>query len=101
MSPAKVAALLAALAVSACHLPWGGTETRLPLPGETDRTLPPGVATKPAEGTDGPQLTRKVVDTKQEPVTLIAVDRSICRVSEKRFRDTQVGERVFCGWTKQ
>jgi hypothetical protein len=53
-----------------------------------------GIATSRAE--DGP--TRKRVASKEEPATLVAIDRSRCAVTEDRYRDARVGQRVTCAW---
>lgn len=43
-------------------------------------------------------MTLKRVTGKEEPATLIAVDRSECTVTADRFRKTSVGDKVLCDW---
>jgi hypothetical protein len=43
-------------------------------------------------------LSQKVVSGKEEPTTLIALDGSTCSVSAQRFRETAIGEKVWCAW---
>ena len=40
----------------------------------------------------------KAVVEKQEPTDLIAADRTVCTVSDERFRETEVGDDVWCLW---
>ena len=41
--------------------------------------------------------TKRVV-TKQAPETLFAEDGTICRLSPERYRETAVGEMLYCNW---
>ena len=41
---------------------------------------------------------KKRVLTKQEPSTLLAQDGTICRVSEERFKSTEIGRDTECNW---
>jgi hypothetical protein len=43
--------------------------------------------------------TLKIVDAKRPPATLIAVDRSVCLVTAERYRNTRIGDAVFCQWS--
>jgi len=43
-------------------------------------------------------LSRKRVDTKESPATLVASDGSRCTVNESRYRDTKIGDDVSCDW---
>jgi hypothetical protein len=43
-------------------------------------------------------ISQKVVSGKEEPTTLIARDGSTCSVSAERFRETAIGEKVWCAW---
>lgn len=85
--------LVMLITVGGCWSPL--RQTRVNYPGDAGRDLPPGVSAT----AEKPTVSRKVVNAKEEPVTLIAVDNTICRVSEKRFRETLLGEQVFCTWT--
>jgi hypothetical protein len=42
--------------------------------------------------------TVKIVDAKSPPATLIAIDRSVCLVTVNRYRDTRIGDAVYCHW---
>ncbi len=43
-------------------------------------------------------LSDKTVNSKVEPRTLVATDGTRCVVTDARFRDTMVGEKVWCVW---
>jgi len=43
---------------------------------------------------------RKAVAGKEEPFTLVAEDKSRCRVPEQQFRETSLGELVWCAWVR-
>lgn len=45
-------------------------------------------------------LGEKPVASKEPPTSLIAVDGTRCLVTEEKFRNTAVGERVWCYWTQ-
>ena len=51
-----------------------------------------------ASGSTEANVSRKRVDAKEEPATLVAADRTRCAVTDERFRDTKVGETVTCDW---
>lgn len=53
----------------------------------------------PPEGPLGPGT--KTVTSKVDPSTLVAVDGTICNVTPLRFRDTTVGDEVWCEWRSQ
>lgn len=44
-------------------------------------------------------LARKCIVDKVAPAYLVAADGSECTVTEKRFRETRVGDMVLCMWT--
>lgn len=49
----------------------------------------------------GPQpgyAIKKVIE-KQDPITLVGDDGSVCRTSAKRFATTKVGSWIACSWT--
>jgi hypothetical protein len=86
--------LLVAVVALACHKipsrpPIGGQ------PGEGGRELPPSIRTGESE------LSSRIVKGKEEPNILLADDRSRCRVSEKKYRETAIGEAVLCAWRKE
>jgi hypothetical protein len=58
----------------------------------------PGAGIAPERDSFGATISVKQVATKREPDTLLARDASVCRVSEERFRATEVGELVRCAW---
>jgi hypothetical protein len=43
-------------------------------------------------------LAKKMVASKNPPVTLIAGDATRCDTDEKKFKDTKVGDVVNCVW---
>lgn len=43
-------------------------------------------------------ISQKVVSGKDEPTTLIAHDGSTCTVTAQKFRETAIGEKVWCAW---
>jgi len=45
-------------------------------------------------------LADKPVASKEAPTSLIAVDGTRCLVTEEKYRNTAVGERVWCYWTQ-
>jgi len=88
--------LVVALLVTACmpHV----TKQSPPIgerPGDGGRELPTGLRAPRSEATS------KKVSAKEEPNILVAADRSRCSVSEQKYRETSLGESVFCAWSKQ
>ena len=67
------------------------TDPRAGIPG----TAVPG---QRASASSQPNASRKRVDAKEEPATLVAFDRTRCTVAEQRFRDTNVGDSAMCDW---
>lgn len=65
---------LALLAVGCASLPWGGRENR------------------------GDAVGWKMVVEKAPPSYLVALDRSECVVTEKRWKKIAEGDQVFCAW---
>jgi hypothetical protein len=65
-----------------------------PTPGIT-QTLPGERATSEGQA----HSSRKRVEGKEEPVTLIAVDHSSCTVTTEKFKDTKIGDTVSCDWS--
>jgi hypothetical protein len=51
-----------------------------------------------ASGSTEANVSRKRVDAKEEPSTLVAADRTRCTVTDERFRDTKVGDTAMCDW---
>ncbi|MGH7677673.1 MAG: hypothetical protein ACRENU_04340 [Gemmatimonadaceae bacterium] len=62
-------------------------------PGD-DRQRPQSVRAAAAEWSNKP------VSAKEDPNRLIAKDRSSCTVSEKKYRETNLGESVYCAWSQ-
>ena len=64
----------------------------------------PGRAT-PAAPTggraDAGEVAQKEVGGREAPASLISIDGWTCLVTEKRFRETAVGERVWCAWRRR
>jgi hypothetical protein len=52
---------------------------------------------RPGSSTEA-NASRKTVDAKQDPATLVASDRSECVVTAERYRDVKVGDKVICDW---
>ena len=65
-----------------------------PTPGIT-QTLPGERATTEGQA----HSSRKRVEGKEEPVTLIAVDHSSCTVPTDKFKDTKICDTVSCDWS--
>jgi hypothetical protein len=61
-------------------------------PGEGGRELPPGMRAGQSD------LNSKIVKAKEDPNILVADDRTRCTVTEKRYRETTIGESVLCAW---
>jgi hypothetical protein len=61
-----------------------------------DRALPGA----PVPGAEGSSVaaSRKSVSGKEPRTTLIALDGSRCQVTERRYRETAIGEKVWCAW---
>jgi len=57
-----------------------------------------GGGVTPSGSSDGASVSEKVVPAKQEPSTLIAFDGTRCVVTANRFRETVIGEKVWCAW---
>lgn len=83
--------VIAASATSACVSPLSQQKPTFGNDGG-DRTLPQGVSAKEAS------LTQKPVNGKEEPATLISADRMSCVVTAKKFRETALGDKVWCAW---
>lgn len=45
-------------------------------------------------------LADKPVASKEPPTSLIAVDGTRCLVTEEKYRNTTVGQRVWCYWSQ-
>jgi len=43
-------------------------------------------------------LSRRIVYAKEEPATLYTRDGASCKVTPSRFKDTAVGDEVWCNW---
>jgi hypothetical protein len=91
---ALVALLLAGVS-AACGPPRPmeipGPGGRGGVPGET------GGSTARQGGRDV-RLDAKYVAGKEPPTTLIAEDRTRCIVTESRYRETEIGSKVWCEW---
>ena len=65
----------------------------------TDRSMP-GTARRPSQPSDADaRENKKRVTAKQEPVTLIAADRTQCLVDQEDFRRIRVGDEIGCLWS--
>jgi hypothetical protein len=60
----------------------------------------PGSTAEPRTTTRDLPTYLKVVAGKEPPTTLIAHDGSRCTVTERRYRDVQVGDDALCAWRK-
>jgi hypothetical protein len=89
--------LLAALAVSACVGIMPKRASRPEIGGMTDgRKLPAS-----AVGSASAGITSKAVYSKREPITLVSRGQTECIVSEAKYRETNVGDKVRCEWRAQ
>lgn len=86
----RVALLALAIVATGC---WRYQTVQKPR-GGGDRGMPDATATR--NGKSG--LGRKAVYGKEDPATLVARDRTRCLVTEKRYRETAIGELVWCSW---
>lgn len=59
-----------------------------------------GCAHLPGGKDDGAGVGWKRVFEKAAPSYLVAVDRTECVVSAKRFAEVEVGDNVFCAWSR-
>jgi hypothetical protein len=50
----------------------------------------------PSTGVD-----RKLVVEKREKSVLVAFDRTVCMVDEKRYQEVQVRDAVWCNWRRE
>jgi hypothetical protein len=55
--------------------------------------------TRNREEQRNPAPDRRPVVMKEAPVSLIASDGSRCLVGEKKFANTEIGDRVWCVWS--
>ena len=86
-------ALVAMLLLTLAGCRWKGMNDRPTLGGRGGGATPSGGAVSAGS------LTEKTVTAKQEPATIIAFDGSVCVVTEGRFRETVIGEKVWCVWS--
>lgn len=61
------------------------------------REMPTGTT---SQGNRTSPLGRKAVYGKEDPATFIAQDGTRCSVTEKRYRETALGEIVWCAWRR-
>lgn len=40
----------------------------------------------------------KTISFKEEPMTLVAVDETLCNVTTEKYRKVKTGDRVWCYW---
>ena len=64
------------------------------LPPRPPKTIP---TERSSEG-QSTYPTQKPVYGKEAPTTLLAADGTRCQVSEKKFQETTVGEKIWCVW---
>lgn len=85
-----VVLLCAAAAINGCRRQEGFSigDVHPPTAGRAPRTAGPAT----------PVVAQKKVSSKQEPATLIAFDGSRCVVNAPKFRETAIGESVWCAW---
>ena len=69
----------------------GGRPPRAGLPSSTGGSAPSATAIPDA-------VSRKRVNGKEEPSTLVALDRTRCTVTDARFRAIKIGDDVTCTW---
>ena len=73
-----------------------GASPRTGMEGVMGGPSRPGAGTTSSGG--GVATSRKRVTGKEEPGTLIASDRTQCIVTAGRFKETTIGENVWCDW---
>jgi hypothetical protein len=98
-------AVVMVLSLSACATFWPGTDPRPETAGPTrpGSTVPTAAVPSIPETArdleqDAPLPSRKVVKAKEAKSALIAHDGTRCHVTERRYRETVVGEKVWCVW---
>jgi hypothetical protein len=69
-----------------------------PGAGGGDREIPTGTSSRGSGGSGQSDVGRKAVYGKEDPATFVAQDGSRCAVTEKRYRETALGEVVWCAW---
>lgn len=89
----RVAILVLAFAAMGC-VPF---QTLKKPGGGGDREMPTGTA---SQGSGASALGRKAVYGKEDPATFVAQDGTRCAVTEKRYRETALGEVVWCSWRR-
>lgn len=99
-----VVAVIITASLPGCANLWSGRDPR-PVPGPTRPwSAVPGAAVpsipKTAREVEGENSgpSRKVVKGKEPESTLIAHDGTRCQVTEKRYRETVIGEKAWCAW---
>lgn len=90
----RVAILALAFAAMGCA-PY--QTLKRPGQGGGDREIPTGTS---ARGSGTSDVGRKAVYGKEDPATLVAQDGTRCAVTEKRYRETAIGEVVWCAWRR-
>ena len=95
-------AFVAAVALSACTQAGKRTGTGpqgLPSPSEVQSPGSlPSVGSQSPTGRNTVLASRKRVAEKEEPATLIAIDKTRCTVTADRFKDIHVGDDAICDW---
>ena len=102
---------LAAVAMAACtstlyrpgvYGPGGRPNPTGPTPVGGPGLPSPGAPSPQGTGQGAVEsrMTTKRVAAKEGPTTLIADDRSRCAVTERKYRDTEIGDDVACDWRK-
>ena len=64
------------------------------LPPRPPKTIP----TEHSGQGQGARPSQKPVYGKEAPTTLLAADGTRCQVSDKKFQETAVGEKIWCVW---
>ena len=94
----RIAVCAVSLALLGCTHGSRGPGAGDPRGGTPGGSTLPTPAGQPATAKSTANMTLKRVTGKEEPATLIAVDRSECTVTADRFRKTSVGDKVLCDW---
>lgn len=68
------------------------------LPGSLNPVAAASQAQPASPTSTSTAVSRKVVARKEDPSTLIAQDRTRCAVPATKYRDSAVGDNVWCDW---
>jgi hypothetical protein len=94
----EVRPLMLVLATASLACATSGKSGMGPAADPTRAAVSGNVVGQRASASSTANASRKRVDAKEEPATLVAPDRTRCTVTEQRYRDTKVGDNATCDW---